>query len=385
MALSGSNPETQNTNLEDRVEKQRADAIGAGLRYLMDHQPGILRKCLRGAFIYLAPDGSRITDEETLRRIKSLAIPPAWTDVWICPTPNGHLQATGRDARGRKQYRYHPRWREARDLVKYDRMILFGEVLPKLRKRVRKDLERPGLPREKVLGAIVRLLEETRARIGNKEYRRENRSFGLTTLRDRHATIRGTSLRLEFRGKSGKLFDVQFSDRRVARVVRACQDIPGQELFQYYDEYGSRHSIDSADVNSYIRELSGHDFTAKDFRTWAGTVFAAKFLRTCEQCSDERQARVEVAQAIREVAQQLGNTPAVCRKSYVHPAVLDAYLSGTLGTIKGPEDRSVSGLDALSVDEQFVLDLLRTVAKAAEVRSSECLRSRRLEEGRPAT
>src|SRR6266542_3216588 len=255
----------------------------AGLRYVSDDSPGYRRKANGDHFEYLDTEGKRIRDEQRLLRIKRLAIPPAWTDVWICPSPNGHIQATGRDARGRKQYRYHDRWREVRDTAKYERLQAFAEALPHIRAATERDLRQPGVPRTKVLAAVVRLLEETSIRIGNEEYRRENSSFGLTTMRDRHAEFEGSTLRFRFKGKGGKEHIVELHDRRLAPIVRQCQDIPGQELFQYLDEDGQRHAIESSDVNAYLREISGGDFTAKDFRTWNGTVLAMRYLRVCPQ------------------------------------------------------------------------------------------------------
>ena len=261
-----------------------------------------------------------------------MVIPPAWNDVWICPRADGHLQAVGRDARGRKQYRYHPRWRDVRDRTKYDRMIAFGRALPKIRRRLKRDLSLPGLPREKVLAAVASLLESTRFRIGNDEYRRQNDSYGLTTLRNRHVEVSGARLRFRFRGKSGKIGEVALSDSRLARIVRRCQDIPGQELFQYVDESGQPRAIDSGDVNEYLRAISGDDFTAKDFRTWSGTVLAYAALRRCGRAASKAEAQRKVVLAIAEVAKRLGNTPAVCRKSYIHPRVIDGYISGFAST-----------------------------------------------------
>src|SRR3989440_9990350 len=261
--------------LVDPIESARA----AGLRYVSDLSSGIRRKRAGKGFAYSNGEGRDIRDSGTIRRIKGLAIPPAWTDVWICPDPRGHLQATGRDARRRKQYRYHSRWREVRDAVKYDRMLAFAAALPKIREQTDRDLERPGMPREKVLAAIVRLLEETRIRVGNEEYRRENGSFGLTTLRNRHADVIGSQVHFTFKGKSGKQHKLRLEDRQLARIIKRCQDIPGQELFQYIDEDGEPKALESDDVNAYLKEISGEDFTAKDFRTWAGTILAARFFR----------------------------------------------------------------------------------------------------------
>src|SRR5688500_12922076 len=313
------------TTIVDPVHSARA----AGLRYVSDERPGIRREMGPLGFKYLRPDGRVIRRPSELKRIAKLAVPPAWTDVWICPDPRGHVQATGRDARGRKQYRYHPDWRASRDETKYDRMPAFAAALPKIRARTASDLARPGLPREKVLATVVQLLEKSLIRVGNDEYAKANRSFGLTTLRDRHVNVRGATVRFEFRGKSGVRHAINVSDRRLARIVRNCRDLPGQELFQYLDEDGSRRRVDSGDVNAYVQEICGQDFTAKDFRTWAGTVLACVALR--EMAADTKAGLSKnVVQAIDAVAGLLGNTRAVCRKSYIHPAVIDCYSDGTL-------------------------------------------------------
>ncbi len=309
----------------------RAAAREAGLRYSSDGRPGITRRKSGRGFSYRAPDGTTIRDAETRARIRALAIPPAWTDVWICPYPNGHLQATGRDARGRKQYRYHERWRTGRDDAKFERLIDFAAVLPVIRERCDADLARPGMPREKVLAAVVRLLETTLIRVGNDEYARSNKSFGLTTLRTRHANVSGTRIRFKFRGKSGKQHEVGLTDRRLAVVVRRCQELPGQELFTYVDEDGEPRDVASDDVNDYLREISGADVTAKDFRTWAGTVLAYRALRALAPGPDDKAARRNVVDAVRFTSERLGNTPAVARRSYVHPAILEAYLEGSIG------------------------------------------------------
>jgi len=310
----------------DPIESAQA----AGLRYVSDMQPGIRRKKSGKGFSYRGTDGKTIRDSRELARIRSLAIPPAYTDVWICPSPNGHIQATGRDARGRKQYRYHAKWREVRDETKFERMLAFSEVLPKIRRRIERDLDRNGLSREKVLATVVRLLECTQIRVGNDEYAKANRSYGLTTLQDRHVEISGSKLRFEFRGKSGKTHTVSLNDRRLARIVQRCQALPGEDLFQYVDDEGVRQTIGSGDVNDYIREISGQEFTAKDFRTWAGTLLAVVALTEVGEWSTQRQAKSNVIRAIDRVAEQLNNTRAVCRKYYVHPAVFDAYLAGTM-------------------------------------------------------
>jgi len=305
-------------------------AQAAGLRYVSDTTPGIRRKRSGSGFRYVAPDGKVIKDAAEISRIRSLAIPPAYTDVWISPTPNGHIQATGRDARGRKQYRYHPKWREKRDETKFGRVLAFSEALPRIRAQVDRDLSKPGLPREKVLATVVRLLDCTGIRIGNDEYARSNRSFGLTTLQDRHVEISGSNIKFEFRGKSGKNHSVSLSDRRLARIVQRCQDIPGEDLFQYIDEEGVRQTISSGDVNDYLREISGEDFTAKDFRTWSGTKLAVAALTDIGHCTSARQIKTNILRAIDSVAGQLNNTRAVCRKYYVHPSVFEAYTAGTM-------------------------------------------------------
>ncbi|HEV2260883.1 MAG TPA: hypothetical protein VGR69_01155 [Candidatus Rubrimentiphilum sp.] len=337
-------------------------AKAARLRYVSDDMPGIRREKRGEHFAYVAPDGASIEDEDELARIKALAIPPAYNDVWICPLANGHIQATARDARGRKQYRYHKRWREVRDENKYERMAAFAQALPAMRKKLERDLALPGLPRNKVMATIVQLLTSTAIRVGNDEYARDNNSFGLTTLRNTHARVRGATVRFSFRGKSGVRHAVDLHDRRIARIVRQCQDLPGQRLFEYLDDDGSTQSVDSSDVNEYIRELAGDDFSAKDFRTWAGTVTCAMLLadETLEQASERKQRVVDV---IKEVARRLGNTPAICRKCYVHPAIVDAYLEqGRLGTGSLAEQR---GLDA---DERLVLAILKERSPANEVK-----------------
>ncbi|MEO8226443.1 MAG: DNA topoisomerase IB [Gemmatimonadota bacterium] len=340
--------------------QESADA--AGLRYVTDTKPGITRQKSGSGFRYVGADGKPIRDEATLARIRSLVIPPAYTDVWICPNPKGHIQATGRDARTRKQYRYHAKWRDVRDETKFGRMMAFSEALPAIRKRVDADMNRPDLPREKVLATVVRLLERTQIRVGNDEYAKSNRSFGLTTLRDQHVEITGSLLRFEFRGKSGKMHSVKLSDRRLARIVRQCQDIPGRELFQYIDEDGERCTIDSGDVNDYLREISGDDFTAKDFRTWKGTMLAAEALSKRDEASTEKERKASIVQAVDEVAQQLNNTRAVCRKYYVHPAVFESYLAGDLGDLLRAAGK---GDGTLEPHEAAVMTLLRAAVSKA--------------------
>jgi DNA topoisomerase-1 len=370
-------------NSEDRAPASPAQltdppaaAKAAGLRYVHDDKPGIRRDAGKDGFRYLDAKGAPIDDEAILKRIKSLVIPPAWTDVWICAQANGHLQATGRDARGRKQYRYHPKWREVRDESKYERMIKFGKALPLIRKEVDRALKLPGLPREKVLATIVYLLEATMMRIGNDEYARENKSYGLTTLRNRHVHIDGSEVEFSFRGKSGVHHDVKVHDRRLAKIIQRTRDLPGQDLFQYLDADGERHTVGSSDVNDYLRAMTGEDYTAKDFRTWSGTVLAALALREFEKFDSEAQAKKNVVRAIEAVAEKLGNTPSVCRKCYVHPAVLDAYMDGTMleGLRARAEESLAEELHDLEPEEAAVLVMLQgrlaqeTAAAAAHVK-----------------
>jgi DNA topoisomerase I len=338
-----------------------AAAIAAQLRHVSDDYPGITRHKARHGFDYRDRGGALIGDFATLRRIKALAIPPAWVDVWICPSPNGHIQATGRDARGRKQYRYHPRWRETRDETKYGRMLMFSRALPQIRARVDADLRRHGLPRERVLAAIVRLLELTLFRIGNVEYSKTNKSYGLTTLRDRHAVIAGDEIRLSFRGKSGVRHEGRITDRRLARIVKNCRDLPGYELFQYVNHDGTRHTLDSTDVNQYLRGISGEDITAKDFRTWAGTQLAATALQQLSALDSEALAKSTIVRAVEQVAKHLGNTVAVCRKCYIHPAIFEGYLDGTLlrTLAERTRDYLAENIDGMSAEEAAVTAFLR--------------------------
>jgi DNA topoisomerase-1 len=342
----------------DPVESAKA----AGLRYVTDDGPGIRRRKRGKGFSYLLPNGGTVQSAKEFERIRKLAIPPAWTDVWICPVPNGHLQATGRDARGRKQYRYHPEWRNVRDETKFGRMVLFGEALPRIRERLEEDLSQRGLPRTKVLAAVVKLLETTLIRVGNREYMKQNNSYGLTTLRDGHVDIDGSKIRFEFRGKSGKDHSVEIQDRRLARVVKQCRDLPGQTLFQYLDENGERQKVLSEDVNTYLREISGEDFTAKDFRTWGGTVLMLSALMQVGLCESEKEASRAVVQAVKDVAANLGNRPAICRKYYIHPVVIETFVQGQLidaleGAVEESEDDgAASGLRTL---EAQVLALLK--------------------------
>lgn len=317
-------------------------AKAAHLRYVSGEGPGIIRKRRGRGFYYVGPDSRPVRNKATLERIRSLVIPPAWENVWICPTGNGHIQAVGRDARGRKQYRYHPRYREVRDEAKYGRLVAFGAALPKIRQQVNKDLSAHGLPQRKVVAAIVRLLDETCIRIGNEEYAKTNKSFGLSTLRDRHADIHGETLRLHFRGKSHQDHDITLRDRRLAKIVKQCQDLPGQELFQYESESGEHVNVDSTDVNEYLREITQEDFTAKDFRTWHGTGHMALQLVELGPASSETETKRNIAQAVKETAKHLGNRPAACRKYYIHPAVFDSYAEQTIFAVM----RNVSDADS---------------------------------------
>ncbi|MEA2523025.1 MAG: topoisomerase [Thermomicrobiales bacterium] len=331
-------------------------ARAVGLRYVSDSGPGIRRKRVGKHFSYLDTNGEPIRDARELQRIKALGIPPAWTEVWICPSPKGHIQATGRDAKGRKQYRYHPRWRAVRDETKYGRLRAFGEALPRLRQRLEEDLALPGLPREKVLATVVRLLETTLIRVGNEEYARHNDSYGLTTMRDDHVDVAGSTVQFSFRGKSGKEHTIGVRDRRLAAIVKRCRDLPGQELFQYQGEDDQPRTIGSADVNGYLREVMGQEFTAKDFRTWAGSVLAAQELLRCGPTESETAARRNVVAAIQSVSSRLGNTPAICRRCYVHPVVIDAYQNGVLAELAVATQPSQS--TDLPPEEQFILHLL---------------------------
>jgi DNA topoisomerase-1 len=342
----------------------------ARLRYVSDDQPGYRRRRAGRGFCFCDMHGERITDPKILKRIKALVIPPAWTNVWICPHPRGHIQVTARDARGRKQYRYHPEWQEVRDREKFTRTLAFARALPELRKAVTRDMAGPPLERRTVLATVVRLLEITLIRIGNREYVEQNKSYGLTTLRNRHVAVNGTKLAFDFVGKSGKRHVAELTDRRAARIVKQLQDLPGKELFQYVGEDGERRTIDSADVNDYLRQLSGDDFTAKDFRTWAGTVLAAWALSEFEKIDSQAAARRNITAAVKKVAGQLGNTPAVCRSSYIHPEILNSYLDGSLvDTLKREIKETLRDeLSGLSGEEAAVfvllLNRLETEAKA---------------------
>ncbi len=343
-----------------RVAEHRQAASSAGLRYVTDGVSGIRRKRVGSGWAYYAPDGTLIQDSSFRKRLNSLAIPPAWTQVWICPDPDGHIQATARDARGRKQYRYHPQYREARDRSKFRRMLEFSEVLPRLRERIERDLRAETLSRRQILATVVRLLDKTLIRVGNDEYVRENRSYGLTTLRRRHVTVDGTMLRFSFRGKSGVEHTIAVADPRLAKIVQRCRELPGQELFQYIDAKGRRQLISSEDINAYLREASGRDITAKDFRTWGGTMLAAVELRRMGPPASRRETDRNIIAAIDAVAERLGNTRAVCRKYYVHPALLEAYRMGE--TVPQPPPKGQARRQrgaALRRDEVLVLQFLQ--------------------------
>ena len=332
-------------------------ALPPDLHYVDDTQPGIRRKRLRGKFCYFDAAGQRIDDADEIKRLNALAVPPAYTDVWICADPQGHLQATGRDARGRKQYRYHPRWREIRDGDKYSRLLAFGMALPKLRQRLEAQLALPGHSRDKVMATVISLLDTTLIRIGNSQYARENRSYGLTTLRNKHVAVNGSAIAFQFRGKSGVEHQITVKDRRLARVIKRCLELPGQDLFQYLDDEGQRHTVSSSDINAYLHSLTAGGFTAKDYRTWAGSSLALSALRELkwESASEAKQHVVEMVKAI---ARELGNTPAVCRKCYIHPAVLDAFLLGTLAELPRPRQRK-----RLSREEVGLMMFLQSLAK----------------------
>jgi DNA topoisomerase-1 len=348
-------------------EDPATSARRCGLIFGSDQEPGIRRARHGRGFIYRKPDGKILRDPRTLQRIEALVIPPAWKDVWIAPHPRSHLQATGRDERGRKQHLYHPEWRIWRDRQKYNRLAAFAQCLCRLRSRVQRDLRQPGLPRTKVLATVVRLLQTTLIRVGNDEYARTNNSYGLTTLRDQHAKIRGGKMRFEFKGKSGVHHAIDLCDRRLAKIVKACQDLPGQELFQYVDDRGRQRKVRSNDVNAYLREVTGEDFTAKDVRTWAGTVLAAVTLRDCAPCTSATQLKKNLVQAIACVAARLGNTRTVCRRCYIHPAILDAYLAGDLSSVFAPKRPSGRPMRHLTLDEVAVFHFLKSANKSSVV------------------
>ncbi|GGK30617.1 DNA topoisomerase IB [Salinarimonas ramus] len=362
MSALHAEPAPQESLAESGVVDPADAAESAGLTYVTDDEPGIRRKRSGKGFTYTDAKGRTIKDKAELARLKSLAVPPAYTDVWISPDPNGHIQATGRDARGRKQYRYHPRFREVRDSTKFEHLVAFAEALPQIRERVDADMRKRTLTREKVLATIVHLLETTLIRVGNADYVRRNKTYGLTTLGDEHVDVEGDNLRFVFSGKGGKEWRLKVRDRRVARTVRLLEDLPGQRLFQWVDEDGTRHAVESADVNTYLREITGREITAKDFRTWGGTVLAAVALREFEAFDTKAAAKKNLKAAIEQVSSRLGNTPTICRKCYVHPEVLSAYLEGSLAeeVTREAERALARELDGLEPEEAAVLAVLRT-------------------------
>lgn len=355
-------------NVQSIVDPKDA-AQSVGLRYVSDARPGIRRRKTGTGFSYARADGSKLSDADVLKRIKALVIPPAWVDVWISPFADGHLQATGRDAKGRKQYRYHALFREVRESTKYEHVVAFADELPTIRKKVHEHMGRRGLPREKVLATVIHLLETTLIRIGNDDYAKQNNSYGLTTLKNRHVAVDGNEVRFRFTGKSGKQWSLRVRDRRVAKIIKACQDLPGQELLQYLDETGDCQDVTSSDVNAYLKEITGKDVTAKDFRTWAGTVLAAMALNEVESFDSAAQAKRNLRAAIEKVAARLGNTPTICRKCYVHPEVLNCYMDGNLVLeLKSKAESELRGdVQNLKPEEAAVLALLRgPLAKEAE-------------------
>ncbi len=355
-------------NVQSIVDPKDA-AQSVGLRYVSDARPGIRRRKTGTGFSYARADGSKLSDADVLKRIKALVIPPAWVDVWISPFADGHLQATGRDAKGRKQYRYHALFREVRESTKYEHVVAFADELPTIRKKVHEHMGRRGLPREKVLATVIHLLETTLIRIGNEDYAKQNNSYGLTTLKNRHVAVDGNEVRFRFTGKSGKQWSLRVRDRRVAKIIKACQDLPGQELLQYVDEAGDCQDVTSSDVNAYLKEITGKDVTAKDFRTWAGTVLAAMALNEVESFDSAAQAKRNLREAIEKVAARLGNTPTICRKCYVHPEVLNCYMDGNLVLeLKSKAESELRGdVQNLKSEEAAVLALLRgRLAKEVE-------------------
>jgi len=361
-----------------RMDDPRQAAEEAGLSYVNDDDPGLRRELVGDGWVYFKPSGEPITDERTIARVNKLAIPPAWTDVWICPKANGHLQATGRDARGRKQYRYHAQFREVRDTTKYEHMLEFAKALPAIRKKMAEHMALKGLPREKVVATVVHLLETTLIRVGNDDYAKENKSYGLTTLRNPHVKVEGAELKFRFKGKSGKEWDLKVQNRRVAKIVKACQELPGQRLFQYLDEDGERKEVTSADVNEYLKEITGRDVTAKDFRTWAGTVLAALALQEFESFGPDATVKKNVKSAIERVAARLGNTPTICRKCYVHPEILSSFEQGELllDIKKKVEGELRDDLHSLKPEEAAVLGLLEArLNRTLEDQLAESLRA----------
>jgi DNA topoisomerase-1 len=341
-----------------RPPQPTESAEAAGLRYVTDEMAGFGRRRVGKKFAFVSTRGQTVRDASVIKRINSLAIPPAWTDVWICALANGHLQATGRDARGRKQHRYHPKWREVRDDAKYARMMTFAKALPKIRARVARDLKRPGLQRNKVLATVIKLLEVSLIRVGNEEYASDNGSYGLTTMQDRHAKVNGSKVQFKFRGKSGKDHTIDVKSSHLAKIVKQCQDLPGQDLFQYIDDAGKKQDVKSEDVNAYLHEIVGGDYTAKDFRTWSGTVLAAMALSEVRKYDTKAQAKKNIKHAIERVAERLGNTPTICRKCYVHPAVIDSYLDGATLSVVRQRAELLRGGTKLRPEESSVLALL---------------------------
>lgn len=376
--MKESNPNQRTGAVNSVTVEARKTARRAGLRYVNETERGIGRVRHGQRFVYRSSTGKLVRDQRTLDRIRKLAIPPAWERVWICPSPSGHIQAAGYDTRGRKQYKYHPRWQEARDGQKYDKMLEFARALPKIRARVERDLRRKGLPREKVLAAVVKLLESTLIRVGNDEYAKHNGSFGLTTLRNRHARVRGRRVQFDFRGKHNIEREIGIDDSQLARVVRQCQELPGQELFEYINEDGEVRDVGSDDVNEYLREIAGEQFSAKDFRTWAGTVMAAWELRGSEPCESTSAGKRVVNEAISHVADKLGNTRAICRKCYIHPAVIEAYLEASLHELCGSNGHSRKRT-GLSPQEAAVAALLKRASgpKALQHRLRRAIASKR--------
>jgi DNA topoisomerase I len=364
---------------EQAVVDPEDAAESVGLRYVSDARPGIQRRKSGTGFFYLRADGAKLSELNVLRRIKALAVPPAWTDVWICPSADGHIQATGRDIKGRKQYRYHSRFREVRESTKYEHVVAFADALPAIREKVRAHMALRGLPREKVLATVVHLLENTFIRVGNDDYAKQNNSYGLTTLKNRHVAVDGNEVRFRFTGKGGKQWSSRVKDRRVAKIIKACQELPGQELLQYIDEEGNFQDVTSSDVNAYLREITGKDITAKDFRTWAGTVLAAMALSEMKRFDSAAQAKLNLRAAIERVAARLGNTPTICRKCYIHPEVLSSYMDGNLILeIKSEVDSQLrESLAGLKPEEAAVLALLRNRLAEQAVEASDAKSSAR--------
>jgi DNA topoisomerase I len=356
-------PHNRTSYMAELIPDPQESAEAAGLRYVSDEMPGITRKRAGKGFAFFGPRGDLIRDPKTIERIKKLVIPPAWTNVWICPHPRGHIQATARDAKGRKQYRYHDKWREVRDETKYSKLLAFARKLPEIRERIDRDMRKHGLPREKVLATVVRLLETGMIRVGNSEYKKTNESFGLTTIHNEHVEVTGETLRFQFRGKGGKQIEVDYRDRRAAGVVKRCQELPGQELFEYIDESGQTRDVTSEDVNAYIQEIAGEEFTAKDFRTWAGTVHAIAALREFEPAESQTQIKRNVVQAIKRVAHHLGNTVAISRKCYIHPAAIEAYMTGDLHERLKAEEELAAHCSGLNPEEIAALALLQAGAQ----------------------